>query len=97
MRSLLMGHEPAGGTQGQPDEVGRVQEVLRKLNHAMAAFITARTHMSVEEYEAKIAHGGELWLTYDEAIRLGFTDGFAVRAKDLIEEFKRLDATRAKR
>ncbi len=74
-RSLLMGHEPASGARGQPDELGQTEELLRKLSHAMAAHIVHRMNISVAEYEAKIAHGAEWWTTAEEALAVGAIDG----------------------
>ncbi len=72
--SLLLGHEASGGAEGQPDEIYRSAEFLRKLSHALAAYIVRNSNMTVEQYEAAVAHGGELLLTADEALRFGFID-----------------------
>ncbi len=76
-RSLLMGHAPATSTSGMEQEMANTLALLKALNHAMATHITARSNMTLAEYLQKIAGGGELWLTSDEALRWGFVDSIA--------------------
>lgn len=73
-RSLLMGHQPSTAVQGQSESFAQTAVLLAKLNYAMAAFIVARTNISIADYLAKIADGRELWMTSADASHFGFTD-----------------------
>jgi len=74
VRSLLMGHAPSGGTQGQEGDLLRLAQVLRALSVAMANHITHKTAMTSHEYLEKIANGQELWLTAEQALTWRFVD-----------------------
>ena len=73
-RSLLMGHEPASATQGQPSEMSRMADLLQKLSRAMAYHITRKSRMTVADYLEKVSGGKEFWLTVEDASFYGFID-----------------------
>lgn len=73
-RSLLMGHEPAGSSRGQPQEVQQTADLLTKLSRAMAYHIVSKSKLTVDEYISKISGGKELWLTCEDAVAFAFVD-----------------------
>lgn len=82
-RSLLMGHEPATSVRGQPDDIEATKELLVKLNHALTFHIVRRMTLTVAEYEARVAHRHEWWMTCDEALAVGAVDGVVLGVRGL--------------
>ncbi len=75
--SFLLGHEASGAVRGQPDELERGFRFLKLLSHCLAVFITQRTHVSIADYEAATAHGGEYLLSASDALKAGFIDAIS--------------------
>lgn len=83
-RSLLMGHQPGAGAQGQQDELKKMGVILEKLNLVMAAHITSRMSIGIDEYLSLVAHGAELWLTPTEALAIGAIDSKVSSVRDVL-------------
>jgi ATP-dependent protease ClpP protease subunit len=72
--SLLMGHTVSVGVQGQDRDLENVSRLLKALNRVLAHLITEKMSITVDEYEAYVANGGELWLDIDTAKGMGAID-----------------------
>jgi ATP-dependent Clp endopeptidase proteolytic subunit ClpP len=72
-RSLLMGHEPATVVRGKPDAIQQDLNLLKKLNFAMAAHISRRTKLSLQEY-LEATKNNDFWMHAGDALALGFVD-----------------------
>ena len=73
-RSTVMFHEPEiGGVGGKSHELRRWAQTLEDLGHYLAILASARLNITVAEYEDRV-RDRELWLSWDEALRLGAVD-----------------------
>ena len=77
-RSLLMAHEAAAGVRGQPDDIQNGLNHLRRINEQLVRFCARRMGMRWQRLSAMIAHGRELWLGPEEALRLHAVDRVVV-------------------
>lgn len=72
--SMLMGHTVSVGVRGQDHDLENVQRQLKALNRVLSHLITEKMSITVSEYEAFVANGGELWLDVDTARGMGAID-----------------------
>lgn len=82
-RSLIMMHQPAAGGGGFAHELRKLADLLDKLMAILDEHITARTNISMEELEKRIANGNEWWMGWKEALDRGVVDQVVVSPWEL--------------
>lgn len=87
-RAVLMWHEPrmnaappVGVTKGYENYAAR----MRAMTTAMVEHVSARLKVKAGVAGAKIANGGEWWISWEEALEIGAVDGIVPNAESLVE------------
>lgn len=91
-RSMLMAHAPLiPGIQmsGDQSKFKLMYERLHILTETMIYQYTFKTKISIEEMRKRCLNGGEWWMAWEEALKIGAVDAVIPSVKNLLTGFKK--------
>lgn len=89
-RGIVMFHQPSVGglIRGNADTFADISRMMRALERSLAEHMIRRTTFTMEEFQARTARGGEIWMLWQEALDRKVVDYVVDTTKEVEEAYR---------